>query len=523
MAPDASIEVKRLKVAVARDRFTATIQLSEPADPTEPTEEEVLQALEQGKVALNDEVKKRVAEFVAFCSGSVDNPSLQEPFVVAQGTPAFDGEDEEFIWGESCQQQAELWRGDSAVNYYTFNQIITVEEGGVIGSVKPLVPARNGVDVRGGVIKPRRQPRALELDGTVGHAADDQTKIVAHRSGRVICAGDALRIDEILHVEGNVDFSCGNIDSHTDVNIKGTVQDRFEVKSEKSVIVGGAIEAAEVRAAGDVLVRGGILARQQGKVVAGGEIIAKFANEAELRAGGDIKISKELLNCRTHTEGRVLAERGALIGGYLYAKQGVELAVLGSGANVQTRVAVGIHPQVLQKAERTAEGMKPAREAITRIRESVKPLLDDMRRLTPAQREQATELLFKADKAEMKVQKSEEKRTELLDPSRAQEEPRVTVSKTLYPGTRISIGKRAVLLDKEIKGPFFIEKRKVEDVTELVAVNQFTAVVQVLPSVRLPLEELAEGFEREERRTDQPEDAGTDTSAPDAGESQKSP
>ena len=462
-----------------------------------------------------------MAEFVALWEGPDGNPALQEPFVVAQGTPPKDGEDEKFIWNESYQQQAEQWQGDSPVNYYTFNQIVTVEEGRLIGEVKPLVPAESGVDVRGTVLKPRRQAKTLELDRTVGRAADDPNKIVANRTGRVVCEEGSVRIDEVLYIAGDVDFSCGNLDSHIDINIKGTVQDRFEVKSEKSVTVNGAIEAAEVRARGDVLVRGGILARQQGKVVAGGQIIAKFANEAELRAGGDVKIAKELLNCRTQTEGKVLAEHGSLIGGHLYAKEAVELAVLGSDANVQTRVAVGVNPQVLLEAEKLEESMKPAREAIARIRDSVKPLLDNMRRLTPAQREQATELLFKADEAEMKVQESEARQKELLAESRGQSEPRVAIGRVIYPGVRISIGRRAVLLDKEIKGPIYIEKRKVDNVTEFVIVSQLTGSVQVLPSVRLPLEELAEGFEREEQRPERAESGENATSPKDAKKQKK--
>ena len=86
---------------------------------------------------------------------------------------------------------------------------------------------------------------------------------------------------------------------------------------------------------------------------------------------------------------------------------------------------------------------------------------------------------------------------ELLGSNRAESNPGARVMKIIYPGTTISIGKRATTFGNELKGPVTIEKRKVDNVTEFVAVNQLSGSIHVLPSMRLPFEELMAGFELE--------------------------
>jgi len=47
------------------------------------------------------------------------------------------------------------------------------------------------------------------------------------------------------------------------------------------------------------------------------------------------------------------------------------------------------------------------------------------------------------------------------------------------------MGHRQAVLHADLKGPVRIEQRKVENVTEFVAVNQLTGSVTVLPSIAL--------------------------------------
>ena len=496
--PKASSQVTgRVVVEVSEDRLTAAVRLGN-LQGSALTADEVLAALKAERVELTEAVQAEVASLVTRAAESPADPALAEPIVVAHGVAPVEGADEQFVWDESFEEQARSWQGDASVNYYSCSSIVTVEAGKVIGRLEPLVPATTGRDVHGAALMPKHEPKPIQLHETVSRSADDPRTIQAVVAGRVVCKGVKLRIEEQLTVPGDVDFSCGNIDSCTPVNIFGTINDRFEVCSSASIVVGKAIEGAHVRAGGDIVVRAGIVGRNIGSVRAEGMVVAKFANEADIRATGDIKIGKELINSRTHTEASIVAEHAAIIGGCAYARQGMTVGTLGSDAQVPTRLAVGVHPAVLLEAQRIEDGLKPTRDAIEKIRSAVQPLMANMRRLTPAQREQATELLFKAEEAEANVTEKEERRRVLLGANVDALQVKIEVLKAVYPGTVISIGERAAMFEKVLKGPVTLQLRKVKNYTEFVAVNQLTGSVSTLKSVQLPLEELVEGYEERE-------------------------
>ena len=500
MANPSVAENSSFKIEVSRDRLQASIRMEGRGGEYTPSPEEILEALPKANVQVTDSVRQRVEAFCAQLEGEEEIP---DQFILAAGQPAKEGKDEEFVWDARFARTQQDADGDEPVDYYTFNSIITVEKDSPIGTITPLVPAQNGVGVFGETIRPTRQPTALELDDTVRRSAEDAAQIIANVAGRVVCARGRLSLDEVLEVRGDVDFSAGNVDSSIAVSIKGTVRDRFEVKSAKSVSIGGAIEAAHVRAGEDVIVRGGIVGRTEGKVTAGGEIGAKFCDEADLEANGDINIAKQIMNCKVHSESKLMSERGAVIGGCVYAREGGVIGTIGSDAYVPTRIGIGVHPRKIKKAEHINKEMRGKLETVEKNRTAVRPLMTNLKRLSPAQREQATELLFKADEAEAETRKDEKHRDELLSLGQETDGPKLLVNKTIHPGVMISVGPRAATIHEELKGPLVIEERKVENVTEIVAVNQLTGSVQVLPNTVIPVDQLLKGFEGAEE-TEEP-------------------
>ena len=223
---------------------------------------------------------------------------------------------------------------------------------------------------------------------------------------------------------------------------------------------------------------------------------AKFLSETEIRAGGDVRIGKEVMNCRIVTEGQLQLTRGALIGGFAYARGGAKIGSAGSDANVRTRLCLGIHPCTLAEMHKLEEQCRSKLDFIERIRATVKPLMANLKRLTAEQKEQATELLYKADEAEAEVRKSVERRDNLVAAGREGVSARLDVTKTIHPGVTIQIGQRSATVHKELKGPIRIEERKVDNATEIVTVNQLSGSVSVLPCVVLTANELLDDFKQ---------------------------
>lgn len=483
---------ERVAVHVSPDALTASLQVNRRADDEKPvTADEVLAALTDARIALDDAVKARVAEFLELTESE---GGLAKPFVVAAGRPAQEGKDEEFIWNEEFGRHATDSQGDAPVNYYERGSVTVVDENTILGTLTPMVPAKDGVDVRGEAIKPRSMPVRLELSGTVRRAEDDPSRIVSNIPGKIVLCGNKLRIEEVLRIEGDVGFSTGNINSPAAVHITGAVPDRFEVRSAKSIIVGSVIESACVDAEGDVTVRGGIVGRNTGKVRAGGRIVAKFCSEAYLSAGGDVLIGSQVLNSRVSARGKLIAEHAAVLGGHIYAAGGADVGVLGCDSCTPTQVFVGARPDVLVACAAIDERLRPARDTVERVRDKVQPLLCDLKRLTPWQREQTTKLAHEAEEAATRIAREEDRRRRMFEVGGGGRNPQVRIAKIIYPRVKIYLGRRSVTFDELVKGPVTIEERQIENVTEAVAVSQLTGSVKVLTSRQLPLDRLLQLF-----------------------------
>ena len=492
--PDAKAEAKaeakvepRFEVQVAKDSLKAFVKALDTEDPRPTTKNDILALLREADLAIDPAVEKRIAEFIAHVQGDEDKT---EPFLIAEGSPAIDGADAEFIWEESLQKDGQDWAGDDAIDYYAFNAILTVEEDAKLGAIKQSVAGKVGRDVYGRALKPSRRPAEIKIGTGIRPSTEDPNILIAEVAGKATFKALEVRVDELVEIKGDVDYESGNIDSSTHVYIKGTVRDGFEVKSKKSIAVCGAVEAANMFAVENITIKGGILGRSKGAIESEGEIVAKFAEEASIKATGDVKIGKELMHSHVDTKGSLLAENGSIIGGTVYAREGIEVRALGSEAEIPTILTIGVHPDAIREAQALDKSIEGKRTTAQKVRQTLEPLVANIKRLSPQQKERVTELMYQADSSDSEVAELEAKRDKILAEAGPEKTPRVMLAKTLHPGVTLRIGRKQVVFKKELLGPVRIDERKVESATEFVAVNQLTGSITVLPSSHFEIEDV---------------------------------
>lgn len=487
----------RLRVAVAEDRMQAWVVVQGVGAPgfQPPTEADVVAALERSKIAVTDEVRVRVktlcAEVAAAPPVQPGQTSKSQKHLVAEGRAPTNAKDGVFEWHPELQALREPDQGTDQIDYFAVNAIITVDKGTPIGRVIPPVDGVDGADVFGAPVRPRRSKGvAIKLGAGVEPATPGSNEIVAERAGRVRDVKGKVQIEEMLSISGDVDFSSGSVDVCVDVAVKGTVRSNFTVKTTKSLVVERVIEAADVEVGGDVSVRGGVFGQElHGRVRAGGSLTVQLLNEVRVDAKGDLLFNKEILNSRVKVGGKLAGQRGTIIGGEVYARNGIEVRTVGSDAGVATKIAVGISLQTLRRVRMLERKVKEQQKSADQIREAIKPLTANMKRLLAAQRERATELLCKADEIELQVDDMQKQIQQLI----AEDAPKggaatILVGEALHAGTQLTIDTREVRLNKQLHGPVKLELRKVKNVTEVVAVNQRTGSVTVLPSTEADLD-----------------------------------
>ncbi len=507
---------KRLKVHVSEDRLQAWVEVlgMQGESFTPPTADEIVEALECSNLAITDDVRKRAEEVAGQVAAAAEEEKKPQEnrFLVAEGRPAVDAEDGYFDWAPELAEIFKTPAEGAQVDYFSLNAIVTVDAGTVIGKIVAPVEGTPSEDVFG-ESRPPRKPKGLVVRPAAGvkFAEEGSADVVAEVAGRVIVEPGKVKVSEILDIPGDVDFNSGSVDACVDVHVSGTVRSNFKVRTTKSLNVDRVIEAAHVDVVGDINVRGGIFGQEQaGRVRAGGTITAQLLNEAVVDSDGDIFVNKEILNCNVHTSGKLICANGTIIGGHVQAREGMELRVIGSDAGVATTIGVGIDAYVLRRVRDMQREVKELEKSAQQIRTAVQPLVANMKRLLPAQREKATELMCKADEIDMKVEDLQSESQQILKEAAPEGEPYVLVNEAVHPGTHLIIGDRQTQFQKTLHGPVKIEIRKVEEVTELAAVNQRTGSVTVLPSVDVDLDALPEPEPAQERNSHGCEQATVD-------------
>ena len=162
------------------------------------------------------------------------------------------------------------------------------------------------------------------------------------------------------------------------------------------------------------------------------------------------------------------------------------MVAIGNDTGVKTIVRIGIHPDVLARIVEKTQEIRGREQAAHRIRETVEPLMSQLKRLNPGQREKATELLAQADEISQDIEQLKAEQRKLFQRSNPGEEPAVQIESKLYGGTILYFNDLECRVDHELRGPVLIRLSSVNGQTAVVATNTFTHTENILASKKSP-------------------------------------
>jgi len=469
---------KLFRVAVSKDRLTATLTLNGPEPPDAgASAEEILAELKTLGLVGDDRSRQAIERFAAAVAGG----GVPEPVIAARGEPPQHDQHGQIekLYKEASQPQegSEQSDGDRQ-SHYDRSSIVTVKEGEQIVRLVPPVPGRNGVDVFGKEIA-RKLAREVEL--RLGNNVRQEGQyVIATCDGKLEWQGDKVDINPKLEIRGDVDFSVGNIDFAGAVVIHKNILDLFRVSSGGDIAVHGMAEAAEVHAGGDLEIIGGMTGKDKGVFCAGRNIKSKYITNATVRAGGNIEVRTEVLQCQIICCGRLIVENGPLVAGRVVATGGAKLKQLGSDANVKTLVEIGIDEELRTKCEQVAPEVKAHRQKAEKVRKIVEPLLQNQKHLTNQQREKATELLYQASELEEQADNLIEELRQVAHKAQNKGVAEIEITGTIYPGVTIRFPRVQSTISQPLAGPLKIMPRQVRGILKVVAVDGKTGAVHDL-------------------------------------------
>lgn len=343
-------------VKVSRDRMSATLTLTPPQGGAALTLEQVRSAMaEKGVTAgiLDDVLAAAVAK------GQADE------LEVAVGRKAVPGINTQFdkLVAESSDRHPHVDE-QGMTDYRDLGDLVVVKAGTPLLRRIPPTPGEPGCDVAGNTIAAKPGTSWPFAPGLKGVEVDpnDPDLLVASVTGQPVMVSRGVKVDPNM-VLPQVDMSTGNIKFEGVVNVKGDVRDGMKITTTGDVFVGGSVEAAEIEAGGNVVIKGGVIGHSDysgdstanswfsAKVHAKGSISARYAENANLEADVDVMLDdyamhSEITALNHVVVGKPGSRKGRCMGGHTRAAIAIRVAESGSEAGMTTVLQAGFNPRM---------------------------------------------------------------------------------------------------------------------------------------------------------------------------------
>jgi len=301
-------------------------------------------------------------------------------FTLAQGEPAVDdtpGAVEKFFQENEHKEFSKMMEM-LTIDTRSVKEINIAERHQLLIKLGDVITGSDGYTIEGDAV-PKKEVAESEGSIKLGpnvYASDNGKEIYAKESGHIVWKSDERFIDvePVYIVEGNVDFSEGNIHGFVGkVIIKGDVKPKFSVVAQGDIEIHGTVEDAVVKSTnGNVLVAQSVIHKNEGTIQAKESIHCSIATNADLHAK-NIIIEKEAMNSFMEAENQITitSNPGVLIGGETHVKNVLLVKTVGSESSVPTKLHIGDVSQIknrlrslTQKGRDTAMKLKEAKEVI---------------------------------------------------------------------------------------------------------------------------------------------------------------
>ncbi len=365
-------------------------------------------------------------------------------YLVAKGTPAFDGRNGNIVdYVPRVLERVLTVDEFGQVDYTALNLICNVKEGQEICRlIRPTdgEPGRTVLDqeipAKSGKPVPLPKGRNTEI-------SEDGDALVASIGGHVEFTGRVFQVKPVWDIDGDVDFSTGNIKFVGDVNIKGDVLSGFSVRAMGNIWVGGVVEAGStIEAGGDLTVVKGILGDGTTVIRASRCVFSKYIENAIISVKENLQTDC-IVNGRIFCGGEihVRSGRGNIMGGRVWAAKKISASAIGAKSECKTAISLGGTPCLNFERDYVREKMKKQALELEKLEEQPD---------SPAKSSLMGKLRMKMSVSELKLKQLEEDLAEAKLHQSEKDSGRMECG-IAYPGTEIRFGDELLRLREETR------------------------------------------------------------------------
>ncbi len=357
-----------IEIALASDYYEAYISVTLDPKAGSLTREQIDRAIAKKNVVQG--IDKEILENIVKQQADVTN------VLFATGHRHVNGRDGEIKY---CFDTEDLGHPqvnqDGSVDFKNVNRYPFVERGDKLAVITLPVAPQNGLTVTGKTISPRAPKEARFRFGKNVKLSEDGLSLIAEVKGGIEFKSGVVSVVNVLTINGDVGVKTGNVAFSGKVIINGSITSGYCVEADEDVVVDGVVEAANVKTSGDLIVKGGILGKQEAKLEVGGSIIAKFLYSSDVICRGDITVDT-IMHSNIDCQGKVVVtgKKSIIVGGKIVAWYGLKAGVIGSEMGTQTSLCLGLSGDMLNRFQTADDEIAEFEEAINKLDKVVRLL-----------------------------------------------------------------------------------------------------------------------------------------------------
>lgn len=374
-------------------------------------------------------------------------------YIIAKGLQPEDGHDAvltmSFDEGGIKSFKPQLNK-DGTVDFKDLHVVHNVKKGELLAKKTAATEGVNGYNILGQVIKAKKGKDVRIPKGKNTEILADGLSLVSAVDGKLEYDGHNIYVNTVYTLNGDLDSGIGNIDFIGSVVITGSVKSGYTIKAEGSVEVRGSVEDSVIIAGGDILLSYGIQGIEKGKLVSGGNVIAKFIQNTTVEAQKDV-ITEAIIHSNVSAGNSIKVEsgKGTIVGGTVAATHMILAKSIGSPMGTATAVQIGILPNIYLKYKQLDKMLSQKKEDLMKVDQSIKFLLSKSKEIRLDKQKQV--MLQKLSDARTPLMDEigflKKEYDELSDVLREAQDGLIKTTDTIHPGVKITIGNTIKYVD----------------------------------------------------------------------------
>ncbi|MBF9014022.1 MULTISPECIES: DUF342 domain-containing protein [unclassified Oceanispirochaeta] len=344
----------KIEITISQDEMLVTADLFPPLGSGKVlTAFDVFEQLHGLSITENAICKKKVHKYI---NEIEKERKVYREITIARGTqptphiPSYTQIIYDFKNCQSVSPEKTEHENKAQVDHKKFSSICIIRKGTLVARKYDPIEGKNGKSVTGEVI-PFQTAKIKDIKLGKNIELLENNDIVTTKDGEIVFNKNELSLNNILNLNQGVSYKTGHIKFPGTIIIKGEVEDDFNIIAENNIYVHNALAASNIYCGGNLIVEnGGIIGRKHNKIKVVGSVKSLYVENVIIEALQNIFIEKSAFGSTLSSNDTItFGEKSKLIGGKVYAKNGINCHDIGNESGAITEIYCGDDFAIIHK------------------------------------------------------------------------------------------------------------------------------------------------------------------------------